>query len=68
MEPPKNEDFSTTNASSPAGLGGQGGRHAAAARSDDEYVDDVVEVVHGGRHFGTAVLMAKPAISSAAGL
>ncbi len=52
----------------PRSLGGQGGRHPAAARSDDQYVDNEVEAVHCGRHFGTAVLMAKPAISSAAGL
>ena len=69
VEPPKLADFSTTNASSPDAFGGQRGGHAATAGPDDEHVDDVVEgVTWCHSHFGTAVLMAKPAISSAAGL
>jgi hypothetical protein len=45
---------------------GEGGGHAATTRSDDEHVDNVIEAAD--RHFGVAVLMANPAISSAAGL
>ena len=41
--------------------------HAATAGPDDEYVDHVIEGGHVGGHFGRAVLMAKPAISSATG-
>ena len=52
----------------PGGVSGQRGRHAPTARPDDEYVDDVIEPVQPGGHLGTAVRMAKPAISSAAGL
>ena len=51
-------------------MGGQGGRHASTAGTDDQYVDNMVEAVVQMQRvmFGTAVLMAKPAISSGAGL
>ena len=49
----------------PGRVRGQGGRHAAAARPDDQHVDDVIQAVHLHiRHVGTAVLMANPAISA----
>jgi hypothetical protein len=45
---------------------GEGRSHPATTRSDDEHVDNVIEAL--SSHFGVAVLMANPAISSAAGL
>src|SRR5262249_41002568 len=50
-------------------VSGQGGRHPPTARSDDQHVHQVIEGSSSlGGHAGTAVLMANPAISSAAGL
>jgi hypothetical protein len=54
-------------------VGGQRRRHATASRTDHQYVDDVVERIgrawcHSCHVAGTAVLTAKPAINSAAGL
>ena len=46
-------------------VGGQCRGHAAAAGTDDEHVDGVVERI-GCHGFSTAVLIAKPAISSGA--
>lgn len=47
----------------------QGRSHAATAGPDDQHVDDVIEAVHlRAGHVGIAVLIAKPAINSSAGL